>query len=194
MNSINSHIPSTSPSKDTGGGGTDNYCYTQSFTDIPKSKPNEDRRYNVNIPVHASSASPTPFPVIFEIPTDTVDSVRSTGPSPSPCSSGSNHHQHRRSTGNAPIERQLSQLDPMSERVSTILVWQNLTVQIREDKKKEAFRRTKSYKTFVPKRKSILNNISGTITGGLWAVMGKFCLSKERYNRSKNIPRSFEFG
>jgi hypothetical protein len=66
----------------------------------------------------------------------------------------------------------------MSDRVSTILVWKNLTVQIREDKKKEAFQRMKSYKTFVPKRKCLLNNISGAITGGLWAVMGKLITFK----------------
>ena len=30
----------------------------------------------------------------------------------------------------------------------------------------------KSYKHFTPKRKCLLNNISGAITGGLWAVMG----------------------
>ena len=72
------------------------------------------------------------------------------------------------------LDRPLSPIDPMSDRVSTILVWQHLTVQIREDKRKEFFQRMKSYKHFTPKRKSLLNNISGAITGGLWAVMGNF--------------------
>src|SRR5690349_12050888 len=41
----------------------------------------------------------------------------------------STHDQRsRRSTGVGPYERQLSLLDPMSDRVSTILVWRNLTV------------------------------------------------------------------
>ena len=41
------------------------------------------------------------------------------------------------STQHVDFERQLSPLDPMSDRVSTILVWQHLTVQIREDKRRE---------------------------------------------------------
>ena len=80
--------------------------------------------------------------------------------------------QEKSSSHYAIFERQLSPLDPMSDRVSTILVWQHLTVQIREDKRKEFFQRMKSYKHFAPKRKCLLNNISGAITGGLWAVMG----------------------
>lgn len=73
----------------------------------------------------------------------------------------------------APYERQLSLLDPTSDRVSTILVWKNLTVTTREDKAKEFFQRMKFWKTFKPKRLRLLNNASGAITGGLWAVMGR---------------------
>ncbi len=76
------------------------------------------------------------------------------------------------STVNSPFERQLSILDPLSARVSTILVWKNLTVLTREDKKKEFFQKIKFWKEFTPKRQCLLNNISGAITGGLWAVMG----------------------
>lgn len=54
------------------------------------------------------------------------------------------------------FERQLSPLDPMSDRVSTILVWQHLTVQIREDKRKEFFQRMKSYKHFAPEKKMFI--------------------------------------
>jgi hypothetical protein len=82
--------------------------------------------------------------------------------------------QQRQSTGVAPYERQLSLLDPLSDRVSTILVWQNLTVSSRGDKRKEFFQRIKSYKNYVPQRKCLLNNVSGAIAGGLWAVMGNF--------------------
>lgn len=81
------------------------------------------------------------------------------------------HENHRR-TGLMSHERQLSLLDPTSDRVSTILVWKNLTVLTREDKSTEFFQRLKFWKKFVPKRLRLLNNISGAITGGLWAVMG----------------------
>ena len=82
-----------------------------------------------------------------------------------------------------PHERQLSLLDPLSDRVSTILVWQNLSVSSRGDKKKEFFRKVKSCNKYVPERKCLLNNVSGAIAGGLWAVMGKlyFIFSSELY-------------
>jgi hypothetical protein len=150
-------------------GGTDNRIYIQSPSDIMMSHSNEHGKLDVNIPVRDTSASTALFPIIFEVPTNVTSSAKSTSLQSSICSLGYN----RRSTGTEPLERQLSLLDPMSDRVSTILVWQNLTVQIREDKRKEAFQRMKSYKTFVPKRKCLLNNLSGAITGGLWAVMGK---------------------
>jgi hypothetical protein len=76
-----------------------------------------------------------------------------------------------------PFERQLSLLDPLSDRVSTILVWRNLTVLTREDKVTEFCQRIKPWKKFVPKRQCLLNNVSGAITGGLWAVMGTSYLS-----------------
>jgi hypothetical protein len=82
------------------------------------------------------------------------------------------NQQHDCSTADSPFERQLSMLDPLSARVSTILVWKNLTVFTREDKTKEFFQKMKFWKEFTPKRQCLLNNISGAITGGLWAVMG----------------------
>ncbi|CAF1270390.1 unnamed protein product [Rotaria sordida] len=92
---------------------------------------------------------------------------------PSSFSSASfTEQQHRQSSTLKPFERQLSILDPMSDRVSTILVWENITVQVRPNKQKEFFQRIKPYKKFVPQRKCLLNNISGAIAGGLWAVMG----------------------
>jgi hypothetical protein len=60
----------------------------------------------------------------------------------------------------------------MSDRVSTILVWQNLVVSTREDKRKQFFQRLTS--TEPPTNsKRLLHYVSGAITGGLWAVMGK---------------------
>jgi hypothetical protein len=162
--------------------GTDNRSYTRSLSDIHFSNSHEHGKLDVNIPATATSASPAPFFTICEIPTDMTSSAKSTGRSSPTCSFSYKHHSHRRSTGLEPFERQLSLLDPMSDRVSTILVWKNLTVQIREDKRKEAFQRMKSYKTFVPKRKCLLNNISGAITGGLWAVMGTSSTFKRKYS------------
>jgi hypothetical protein len=172
MNTISPKIPRTSSRGIDGG--TDNHSYSQSLSDI--CLPNSTE--HGNIPSRATSASPARFYIICEEPTNTTGSVKSIEAPPSACSSDYNFRSHRRSTGLIPFERQLSLLDPMSDRVSTILVWKNLTVQIREDKKKEAFQRMKSYKTFVPKRKCLLNNISGAITGGLWAVMGKLITFK----------------
>jgi hypothetical protein len=159
------------PSKSTDG-GTDNRSYTQSLSDIPISRSNEHGNLDVNISARATSA--TSVPIIFQVPTNVTSFTKSTDLQSSIYSSDYNRHSHRRSTNTTTLERQLSLLDPMSNRVSTILVWQNLTVQIREDKGKKVFQHMKSYKTFVPKRKCLLNNISGAITGGLWAVMGKF--------------------
>lgn len=146
--------------------GTDNRSYTRSLSDISMATPDKNRRLDLDIPIRATSASAVPCPVIFEV---TTDATAPPGKSP-----GFNPHSHyRRSSASKTFERQLSQLDPRSDRVSTILVWQNLTVQIRADKRKEVIQRVKSYKTFVPERKCLLNNISGAIMGGLWAVMGK---------------------
>jgi hypothetical protein len=179
MNSKSPEILTTTPRRID---SSKNDCsYTKSFSDIPVANSTANEKFGANIPARATSASPAPFPVIFEIPTNTINSIKSTGAPPSTCSSFHSHHPHRRSTGLGTFERQLSLLDPMSDRVSTILVWQHLTVQIREDKRKEAFQRMKSYKTFVPKRKCLLNNISGAITGGLWAVMGKFYILQRIY-------------
>ena len=79
----------------------------------------------------------------------------------------------QRVVNSRPIERQTSSTDPISDRVSTVLVWQNLTVSTRENKRREFLQRLQSSKNFVPKRKDLLHNLSGAITGGLWAVMGK---------------------
>uniref|UniRef100_A0A914P039 ABC transporter domain-containing protein n=1 Tax=Panagrolaimus davidi TaxID=227884 RepID=A0A914P039_9BILA len=71
-----------------------------------------------------------------------------------------------------PRERQLSHLDPYSDRVSTVLVWKHLVVSTGEDKDKMVFNKIKSCGRYTHKPKILLNNVSGAITGGLWAVMG----------------------
>ena len=140
-------------------GGTDN----RSFTDQYRSPFNGHQTYDAKTPTRAASASPTALCSTHR---------ESNGLSASICSTKANYHTHRQPSDDLTYERQLSLLDPLSDRVSTILVWQNITVQIRQDKRDEFFQRMKSYKNFVPKRKCLLHNVSGAITGGLWAVMG----------------------
>jgi hypothetical protein len=166
-------------------GGAENRAYIRSQSDhhLPTSK--EDDKMKIKRLPRTASAEASTFPVIYEVPIDIINAETAGTPyiPPPPSSSLSapstmyNHHAKRQSTALKPFERQLSLIDPMSDRVSTILVWKNITVQIREDKRKEAFQRMKSYKNFVPKRKCLLHNVSGAITGGLWAVMGKFSSS-----------------
>lgn len=83
-----------------------------------------------------------------------------------------NLYHHQLMTGD-PADRKLSLIDPSDERVSTILVWRNLTVTSREKKSKEFLRKVTSCNRYIPKRKRLLNSVTGVITGGLWAVMGK---------------------
>lgn len=124
-----------------------------------------------------SSTTATTFPVIYEVASDESDpsksgiSFASAGPSAS--SAGFNSQNKRRSTGTGSFERQLSILDPTSDRVSTILVWQNLVVSTRRQGRKEFFQRLCSSKEVKSTSKRLLHNVSGAITGGLWAVMGQ---------------------
>ncbi|CAF2346165.1 unnamed protein product [Rotaria sp. Silwood2] len=150
-------------------GDTDHDTYTRNFGNIHLSTLNEEEFTD------DQSASSSAFPIVPEIPTNTINTIVSeisNEPPPPAFSASFTEQQHRRSSALKPIERQLSILDPMSDRVSTILVWKNLTVQARQNRQKEFFQRLKSYKKFVPQRKCLLNNISGAIAGGLWAVMG----------------------
>uniref|UniRef100_A0A914PBH5 ABC transporter domain-containing protein n=1 Tax=Panagrolaimus davidi TaxID=227884 RepID=A0A914PBH5_9BILA len=69
-------------------------------------------------------------------------------------------------------ERQLSQLDPYSDRVSTILVWKHLIVSSGMNKDAMIYNKIKTCGRYTHKPKILLNDVSGAITGGLWAVMG----------------------
>jgi len=165
------------PSSTSDHGGTDNPSYERSVSDIHLPTLNEEESTDVKFPKWATSTSSSSFHVIYEEPTHTTDMTTSgiSNRSPPPASSASFTNQSTgKSSAFGPNERQLSILDPMSDRVSTILVWKNLTVQARPSKRKEFFNRMKSYKNFVPTRKCLLSNTSGAITGGLWAVMGRF--------------------
>jgi hypothetical protein len=137
---------------------------------------NQEEKGNTKRLPRTLSATPGLFSVIYEVPTDADETGIKFVPPPYASSSAYNHQQQRRSTATGPYERQLSILDPMSDRVSTILVWQNLIVSTREDKKKQCFQKITS-KNPEPKSKRLLHNVSGAITGGLWAVMGKFSFS-----------------
>lgn len=124
------------------------------------------------------SASAGSFPVIYEVPSDAADTSKgdpSYVPPPSASSANFFPNKRRSTTGSASgYERQMSILDPMSDRVSTILVWQNLVVSTREQSKKRYLKRLGCPVNYEPTTKELLHNVSGAITGGLWAVMGKF--------------------
>ena len=160
-------------------GGTDNPNYIRSGSDHHLSGTNEEGSTAPRIPPRGASASAASFPVIYEVASDGSDPSKSEisfAPRASASSAALAQQQRRQSGAAGPHERQLSILDPMSDRVSTILVWQNLSVQAREKRTTEFFEKLKSYKNFVPKRKCLLSNSTGAITGGLWAVMGKWRL------------------
>ncbi len=141
------------------------------FSPIPLSSVDENKADNQS---SAWSMSRAPVSIPYEVPNTTSYETK-LPPLVSSSSIASNHNQlHRHPSATGPYERQLSLIDPLSDRVSTILVWKNLTVLTREDKAKECFKRSKFWRKFTPKRQRLLNNISGAITGGLWAVMGKF--------------------
>ena len=128
----------------------------------------EKKSHSKQLP-RTSTAGSGLISVIYEAPTGDEDTGITFAPPPS---ANYNYQQSRRSTGTGPTERQLSVLDPMSDRVSTILVWKDLVVFTREDKKKQYIQRL-TRKNAEPTTKRLLHNVSGAITGGLWAVMGK---------------------
>ncbi|CAF3785379.1 unnamed protein product [Rotaria socialis] len=123
--------------------------------------------------LRGTAASASSFQVHYEAASgEDSHGITFAPPPPAPSSAFTHHHQqHHRSNETGTFERQSSILDPMSDRVSTILVWKNLVVFTREDKKKLFFKRCLS-KNAEPKSKHLLHNVSGAITGGLWAVMG----------------------
>ena len=150
-------------------GGRDNRSYEQHSGDAYSTTQNEEENAVVR-PATRASQSSTSLPGIAEIPS----SMATVHQSSSSDFSNMNQRDRRKSGALGANERQLSIIDPLSDRVSTILVWEDLTVQARASKRAEFFQRLKPYKDFVPQRKFLLNKMSGAITGGLWAVMGKF--------------------
>jgi hypothetical protein len=151
---------------------TENRSYVRSQSDPQLPSFNQGDKGHLKRSSRTISASDASFSVIYEVPTDETTCGVTFVPPPSAASSSYNHQQYRRSTVTGPSERQLSILDPMSDRVSTILVWQNLVVSTREDKRKQFFQRLTS-KDPQTNSKRLLHYVSGAITGGLWAVMGK---------------------
>lgn len=167
MNPINPESFSSSDSY----GGRDNHSYEQHSSGASPTTRNEDDSVIVRSVPRASFSS-TALPGIAEIPTDTT--IMTAQPSSYNDLTNVSQRDRRKSSALGSNERQLSIIDPLSDRVSTILVWEDLSVQARPSKRKELFQRLKSYKNFVPQQKFLLNKTSGAITGGLWAVMGKF--------------------
>jgi hypothetical protein len=156
--------------------GEENRNYVRNQSDHQLPTLNQEERGHIKRLPRTGSVATASFPIICEVPTDAAVTEVTLVPPPSTSSASfTQQQQHRRSTGTGPFDRQLSILDPMSDRVSTILVWQNLVVSTREDKKKQ-FIQSLTSKNPQPKTKRLLHNVSGAITGGLWAVMGKFYL------------------
>jgi hypothetical protein len=157
-------------------GGEDNPSYAMNQHDEVSSTTQDDGIHMRRLP-RISSTSAATFPVIYEVSSDNTDSMKpeiSFGPASSSVSLATNFAQkQRRSTGTGSYERQLSILDPMSDRVSTILVWQNLNVYAGGDRGGFFSRNLSSSQNTEPTGKRLLHNVSGAITGGLWAVMGK---------------------
>lgn len=70
-------------------------------------------------------------------------------------------------------QKQSIVIDPLSDRIGIVLVWQNLIVSTKESKKRKFIQKISLCKNkFHSKRQILLDNISGTITSGLCAVMG----------------------
>ncbi|CAF4767961.1 unnamed protein product, partial [Rotaria socialis] len=104
--------------------------------------------------LRGTAASASSFQVHYEAASgEDSHGITFAPPPPAPSSAFTHHHQqHHRSNETGTFERQSSILDPMSDRVSTILVWKNLVVFTREDKKKLFFKRCLS-KNAEPKSK-----------------------------------------
>lgn len=148
----------------------ENQQYSRSSSDHQISDANkEDRGTTKHLP-RSASGTPGTFSVIYEVPTDADEAGITFAPPPSASSANfQQHQQQRRSTGTGPFERQLSIIDPTSDRVSTVLVWKDIIVSTR----KKQFCRNPFAKGPPPTAKRLLHKVSGAITGGLWAVMGK---------------------
>ncbi len=99
----------------------------------------QEERGNLKRLSRISSATHRLLSLIYEIPTDADENGITFTRHALASSSSYNHQEQRRSTVTRTFERQLSILDPMSDRVSTILVWQNLFASTRKDKKKHFF-------------------------------------------------------
>ena len=170
MNQINS--PETEQDA-----GTENRGYIRSHSDhhLPISKAKE--RMSIRSLPRTTSAAASTFPATV------LANQRVLSP-PIPV----------RSSKKELVQKQESLVDPTSDRIGTVLVWQNLTVSTRENKRKEFFQRLKSSKNFVPKRKDLLHNLSGAITGGLWAVMGKLISFPDHHDICfSSLHRCFRF-
>ena len=129
-------------SSTTNYGGTDNRSYARSATDMHLPTLNEEKSTDVEFSPPATGISSSSFPIVHEESTHTTNimvPINSIGPLPSASSASFTHQSGRKSSALGPNERQLSILDPMSDRVSTILVWQNLTVQLDKVNEKNFF-------------------------------------------------------
>ena len=92
-------------------------------------------------------------------------------------SPSSSKYSHRQSIHSKVSDHHISNHDEKSERISTVLVWKDLTVSAKAKKNKLGFLHLNS-KDSKPTNKRLLHKLSGAIAGGIWAVMGKNLLNK----------------
>jgi ABC-type multidrug transport system ATPase subunit len=133
--------------------GEENRAYSRSQSDQQLSSVKSDEPLqHIKCLLRTKSAMASTFPYIYEIKLDAQDGLE---------------------VKETPEPTKAMVLDPMSDRVSTILVWQNIVVSTREVKKKTLLERLQPMKRNEITKKCLLHSVSGAITGGLWAVMGE---------------------
>ena len=161
--------PNTSVTRVDQGMENQGYARSQSDHYLSSTKIEGDKHSIDQIKrlLRANSAAASTFPIIYELPTD----VKDASPTKSPLVDSSAIPSPSSTVVNV-CERQASLPDPMSDQVSTILVWQNIIVSTRGDKENAFGKCLKSSKPSEPERKCLLHGVSGAITGGLWAVIG----------------------
>ena len=162
-------------------GGTENAAYSRSQSDQHLSTYKSTHDRHTERLSRTTSAAASTFPTISEVSNErshpTVSNTpHVTQPPPAsvsaPCKAYAPIKPRQSTTTSSPFEKQSLALDPMSDRVSTVLVWQNIVVSTREKKESALWKYMKPSKDNEPKTKCLLHNVSGAITGGLWAVMG----------------------
>ncbi|CAF4200643.1 unnamed protein product, partial [Rotaria magnacalcarata] len=110
--------------------GQINPSFVGSHTDYQLQTISEEEYPKPSGLLRGTSASNSSFQVLYEAAAgEDSHGITFAAPPPAPSSAFAHkQQQHHQSNDRPAHERQSSVLDPMSDRVSTILVWQNLVV------------------------------------------------------------------